>query len=477
MENKVISKDMNKDRIKKTIYLILIFGGLFLVRNYVPEDLDQVSWGGLLVLIATVLLWLTEAVPMAVTAIFMLFFAGWLGVESQETILEGFSGAGVFFLLGAMIIGQIFSEVGLGRRLSLYTLPLFGSKARNVTLSVMMGTGIISMFLADIPTALIFYGLTKPILDENGCKPGESNFAKAIMIGIPAAAAVGGIGTPAGSGMNAVSMSLLKNITGLEVTFGQWSIVGVPIALASTFLAWLILTTIWPPEIDEVKGLDKLKEDRKHIGSIRGDELKFTIVFAFMVFSWFFPQVTGLSMYMTTWLGILILSLPGMEMVHWKKINGNIDWSTVLICGSATALATVVANLGTGAWLSKILYDLFLGRVADQGLFILILVIGIMMAVGHYLMPQGVSLVGLMLPVVAALAEQLGINPIVICMPVMFSTSMLLLVPIDPTVYTTYSGGYWKLKEMMVSGVFITLAYIIVSSILFTFTANIGILS
>ena len=65
-------------------------------------------------------------------------------------------------------------------------------------------------------------------------------------------------------------------------------------------------------------------------------------------------------MYMTTWLGIFVMSLPGMDMVDWKEMNGRIDWSAILICGAATALATVVANLGTGAWLSGILANLFL---------------------------------------------------------------------------------------------------------------------
>src|SRR5699024_7014302 len=113
-------------------------------------------------LFLTVLLWITEAVPMGITAIFALFFAGFIGFETQDNILKGFSGTGVFFLLSAMTIGQIFTNVGLGKRLSLYILPMLGNKSKNVLLSVMLGTGVISMFLADIPTALIFFGITMP---------------------------------------------------------------------------------------------------------------------------------------------------------------------------------------------------------------------------------------------------------------------------------------------------------------------------
>ena len=63
-----------------------------------------------------------------------------------------------------MVIGQIFTKVGLGRRISLYVLPMLGNKAKAVLLAVMMGTCVVSMFLADIPTALVFFGLCAPIL-------------------------------------------------------------------------------------------------------------------------------------------------------------------------------------------------------------------------------------------------------------------------------------------------------------------------
>lgn len=413
---------------------------------------------------------------MAVTSVFVLFFGAWVGFEKEGTILANFASTGPFFLLAAMIIGQIFTKVGLGKRISLYVLPAFGNRAKAVLLAIMLGTCIVSMFLADIPTALVFFGLCMPILEQNGCEPGKSKFGKAVMLGIPVGAAIGGIGTPAGSGMNAVTMSMLKNICDVEISFAQWSVVGVPVAIASTVLAWLILCVLYKPEINVVKGLDSLKEDRKNIGSLKGSELKFTIVFAIMVILWFIPKKTGIDMYMTAWTGIFVMSLPGMDMVDWKDASSKIDWSAFLICGAATALATVVANLGTGQWLSGILSNLFLSKVAGMGVLVLLLVINLMMAVGHYPMPQGVSLAGLCLPVVGALAIELGMNPIVVCLPVCMSTSMLLLVPIDPTCFTTYSGGYWKIKDMMGSGIIITLGYIIIASLWTALMATTGIL-
>ena len=93
---------MKNDKVKKWLCLILIFGGFFILRNFVPSGLDQAGWDGFLVLFVAVLLWLTEAVPMAVTAVFVLFFGAWVGFEKEANILANFASTGPFFLLGAM---------------------------------------------------------------------------------------------------------------------------------------------------------------------------------------------------------------------------------------------------------------------------------------------------------------------------------------------------------------------------------------
>lgn len=163
--------------------------------------------------------------------------------------------------------------------------------------------------------------------------------------------------------------------------------------------------------------------------------------------------------------GIFIMSLPGMNLVNWKEASTKIDWSAFLICGAATALATVVANLGTGAWLSGILSNLFLSKVAGMGLVVLLLVINVMMAVGHYPDASG-RLSGRSLP---ARCRRAGCHPRPQsdrCLPARLHVHQhALLVPIDPTCFTTYSGGYWKIKDMMSSGILITIGYILVSSL------------
>ena len=101
----------------------------------------------------------------------------------------------------------------------------------------MLSTALISTVLLDIPTAVIFSGIAYSLLKKNNCTPGKSNFGKAMMIGIPIASATGGIGTPAGSGLNILALSLLKDTANIEINFLQWTVIGFPMAMVLTIAA------------------------------------------------------------------------------------------------------------------------------------------------------------------------------------------------------------------------------------------------
>lgn len=96
--------------------------------------------------------------------------------------------------------------------MSLYVTTIFGNRSKYVLLSLMACTSLISFFLADIPAGIIVGAIANVILNKNNCAPGKSVFGKSVMLGIPIAAAVGGVATPAGSGVNILSINLLKKM-------------------------------------------------------------------------------------------------------------------------------------------------------------------------------------------------------------------------------------------------------------------------
>ena len=191
--------------------------------------------------IAVIILFLFEVFPIAVISILAVVVAGPLGLVPEAEAFANFAVGPGFFVFGVLMIAIAFTSTGFGKRTSLYVSGLLGSKPKNVLLSYMLGTGLVSSILADIPTAFIFGALAVELLKKNGCMPGCSNLGKSVMIGIPIAATVGGLGTPAGGALNVMTISMLANLCDIQVSFLQWTIICFPFATIMLFICWFIL--------------------------------------------------------------------------------------------------------------------------------------------------------------------------------------------------------------------------------------------
>lgn len=187
-------------------------------------------------MIATILFWVFEILPIGITSIAALLVLPLTGLVPMRAAMQSFAIPTIFFIMASFCFATGFIKTGLGHRLSLSLSTMFGNRAKYVLLAFMLSTAVISMLLADIPTAIIFASIAFPILEINKCLPGKSNFGRAVMMGIPMAAALGGVGTPAGSGLNVLALDLLNKHGNVDVNFLQWSVVGIPFALILTVI-------------------------------------------------------------------------------------------------------------------------------------------------------------------------------------------------------------------------------------------------
>jgi sodium-dependent dicarboxylate transporter 2/3/5 len=356
-----------------------------------------------------------------------------------------------------MIIAKTFIRVGLGYRISLYTTFL-GKKSRMVLLSLMLVTAVVSSVLADIPTAIIIAGIACTMLEKSGCKPGTSNFGKSVMVGIPIAAALGGFATPAGSGLNVLCIDLLKNVTGVEISFLEWTAIGAPMAIVMVFMAWWLLMLIFKPEIDEVEGLDDLAAKRKEIGPLTAKEKKFAAIFICTMILWFTQPLTHIETAFTSLLTVVILMLPGIDLMDWKTASTSVSWETILLVGSANAIAMILNTQGSAAWISNSL----LAPFESSGIGILLLIITTFGMFIHVLVPVGNAVLSLCIPIVAIMAANSGINPLYLILPLGYTASCVFLLPLDPIPLTTYGYGYWKLSDMPKVGIPLAICWIFV---------------
>jgi sodium-dependent dicarboxylate transporter 2/3/5 len=448
------NKALNTRRLAWFIVIVLVYLAGSSIAP--PAGLTASGWKAIVFMVCATLTWLSEFIPIGISACALLFLPQFLQIDKTASIMTNFATPTVFFIMSALIIAKVFIDSGLGYRVSLYITEIFGNKSKMVLLGFMCCTALVSMFLADIPSAIIIGGIAYSVLEKNGCKPGESSFGKGMMIGIPIAAAVGGIGTPAGSGVNILAINMLKSVAGIEIGFLQWSIIGLPMAIVLTFFSWLVVSTIFKPEMDVVVGMDDIAAQKKALGSMTKDEKKFSVVFLITLTLWFTQSLTGLETAFTSLMASSLFFMPGINLMDWKRARQAISWETLMLVGSCNAIAMILSTQGSAEWLS----DTFLGGFASSGLFTLVLIVTIFGIFIHLLVPLSGAVLALCIPIITALAKTVGINPILLVLPLAYTASCVFLVPLDPTTMTTYGYGYWKLKEMPKPGIIIALVWI-----------------
>lgn len=422
-----------------------------------PDGLSAAGLKSIAFIISAVILWVTEVIPSAVTSAAAIMLLGLLQIVPAKEALSNFMIATVVFVFAAFILATGFVNSGLGQRVALIFSGLFGTRSDKVLLSYMLPTTLISAVLADIPTAIIFAGIAYPILKKNGCEPGKSNFGRAVMMGIPIAAAIGGIATPAGSGLNVLAISLLKSTAQVDINFLQWTVIGFPVALILTFVAWWIVLKFCPPEIETVRGLEDIGKARAELGPMTVRELKFLAVFGVALVLWFTQPWNKIDTAVVAILAALALFLPGIDLLSWDDVKGRIGWDVLFLIGGANSLAMALSSTQAAAWIASSL----LGGLATAGVILTLIVVVAWGIYSHLIIPVGNAALAVSIPVLASLAMEMGINPALLVIPVGFTASCVFLLPLDPIPLVTYNYKYWTFPDMMKPGFVISLVWVV----------------
>lgn len=151
------------------------------------------------------------------------------------------------------------------------------------------------------------------------------------------------------------------------------------------------------------------------------------------------------------------MAFSGIELIDWDKSKNYVGWDGILLVGGATAIAMTLSSTGASSWAA----GLFSGAISSMGIISVIFLVCVCGILVHLLVPTGGALVALMIPIMATVATTIGVNPAVLALPIGFSVSNVLLIPLDPIPLTTYGFKYWKMFDMTKIGAVISVVWII----------------
>ncbi len=246
-----------KDK-KKILWLIIAVVVYFVVATLPlstplsPEQIEAMKSAGetiplqpvgqkaLAIMLVAVIAWVTDIMPIAISSLIVLFLQVIVGTAGMGPAVANFVTPTFLFILSSFFLANGMLASGFSNRLSLkLSIASKGSPSR-VLLYIVMVAGIVSMVISDVPVAVAFFPIGLALIEKNKCGGGKNNFAKAMMIGIPVAALIGGVGTPAGSSLNVQALGLMQSATGTTLSFAKWAMLGVPTALILLVVSWVI---------------------------------------------------------------------------------------------------------------------------------------------------------------------------------------------------------------------------------------------
>ncbi len=416
----------------------------------------------LAVLAFCVLLWITEAIPFAVTALVGLILLPLFGVyegdmtaQFSQLVKDGFGNKVIPFILGLMIMATGIVKSGLDRRIALLILRLFGNRPKRVLLGFLTSGCLISMWLTDMAAAAILLAAGLGILRVSGCKPLQSNFGRALMIAVAWGPLFGGIATPAGTGANAVAIGFLSDLAGIELTFLDWMIGGVPTALLLVPCGWLVLLFVFPPEIEEIPiGKDAVADQLREMGPLTSHptQLRALLVPAIAVVLWLgFPEM-GIA-----WIGVsvsMLLFMPYIGFLKWEEAERSAQWGSIVLVAAGIGIGMAAYRTGLATYVAYAALGNLIGSLPE---FLRFAVTSWVTALMHAAFSSNTLTGSIMTPLMIPFAEALEADLWTTLAPAAFTSSLaFLLVTEGPTSIIAHSSGYFSIKDFTKAGVLMT---------------------
>ena len=453
----------------RKIHLILPVAIAFLISLGFPNWL---TWNERVVL-STVLVmlwwWISEVVPMAVTALVPVLIFPLSNVLSMEKVVVPYSDKFVFLFLGGFLLALAIEKHGLHKRIAFRLLDLAGNRKARILLAVMISSYVLSMWISNTATAMMLIPIAASVAHLLAAHNHEAKFKRALVLGVAYAASIGGMATLIGTPPNVAAAGIVKEQFGEEISFVDWMKYGVPFSLMLLFLVFLVLSRIHFKRGETIEGAHaELHRIRQEMGSISQAERFVLIVFGGAVLCWIFqsPISTFLNIpaFNDTWIalvfGLLLFFIPNklnkpnvrsVALLEWSDTE-KLSWGVLLMFGGGLALSLAFKEVGLLERLSQWLSVVHVGSSSTY----LILLCGI----GLFLtaLMSNLAMVTLFVPIVGVLAHQQGFSAAAWAIPVTLAASCDFMFPMStPPNAIAYGTGWVRAKDMFTVGILVNI--------------------
>ncbi len=429
------------------------------------------------VMAAVVLLWITEALPLPVTALVGAAACVVLKVAPAKDVFAPFADPLMFLFIGSFMIARAIFLHRLDRRLAFGVLSIkwVGARPSRILFAFGAVTAFISAWISNTATTAMMFAIGMAILaflfdqEKEGGQKISRAYATALMLMTSFAASVGGLATPIGTPPNVIGLGFIRQLTGVEFSFFKWAIIGTPVVVVLFLWLFAYLNYLSPAGVREIEGSSEmLRRERDRLGAWTPGQKSTLIAFAVTVALWVVPGLIALfagdqsNVYKSVNGSVpeavaavvgasLLFLLPGDEgarAITWEEAV-KIDWGVVLLYGGGFALGVLSFQTGLAEAVGRGLTGL-LPVSGGTGLLFASVLVAVVVSEAT----SNTASANMVVPVVIAIAKAQGADPLEPALGATMGASLGFMLPVStPCNAIVYGSGYVPLARMIRYGI------------------------
>ena len=457
---------------------LLLF--VLMVLSKPPEGLSLEGWYTAAIALLMAVWWTTEVIPIPATALLPLVLFPVFNISGITATAAPYANPMIFLFMGGFMLAIGMQQWDLHRRIALNIIWLIGSRPRSIIFGFMVSTAIMSMWVSNtaatmmmLPIALSVIELTKKLENTHHENIQYNNFGIALMLAIAYSANVGGLGTVIGTPTNALMIGFVSESYGVEISFMDWMLIGIPMVFLGLPLIFYSLTYItFPVKFKSLPGgKEYIGQEVRNLGSFSRGEIMVAVIFSFTAILWMTRPfietwLPGISDASIAIFGALLLFLTpvyfkkGIFLLDWKAA-AKLPWGILILFGGGLTLAGAIQRTGLAEWMGGYFTAL------DVLPFVMVIFIVTAVVIIFTNLASNSATAAAFLPVMGSVAIGMGEDPLQLAIPVAVAASCAFMFPVGtPPNAIVYGSGVMTIPQMVKAGMWLNVLIVLLITLL-----------
>ena len=432
--------------------------------------------------------WFTEAVPIAVTSLLPIVLFPLFGVMGSSDTLKEYANGTIFLFLGGFLIAAGIARWHLDRRIALLTIRIVGTKPQQIILGLLLSTSFISAWVSNtataammVPIALAVLKVVRSTREDLPIDRAEHNFGVCVLLAVAYGASLGGVLTLIGTPPNGIFARFVEQTYNVSVSFIDWMLIAFPIVVVMIAATQLLMTKVLFRElVSELPGgKDWVMHEYSKLGPMsRGEKIVLTVFVTAALLWCFGPVIRSIQIgdmtpfkplsdtVIAMGAGIILFIIPvdykrGVHALDWSSASDTVAWDVLLLFGGGLSMAAAIQKTGLADIIGA--QATFLSSLPEVAAISGLTTLTVFASE----FTSNTALAATMMPLVAAVADSIGMHPEALLVATTFGASLAFMMPVGtPPNAIIFGTGRIRIAEMIRAGFCLNVCGIVVVTII-----------